>query len=79
MDPPVLPQVTVLLCLSFMVPDGIALIRAELRCSGMHYTVLAQYLIVWLALWVVVDGASAIVAAHLKIAGNHVKCKYHKI
>lgn len=54
-----------------MVPVGIALIRAELLRSGMHYAVLAQHLIVGLALWVVVDGAPAIVAAHLKISVNH--------
>ena len=71
MNPSVLPQVTVLLCLSVMVPVGIALIRAELLRSGMHYAVLAQHLIVGLALWVVVDGATAIVAAHLKISINH--------
>lgn len=37
----------------------------------MHYAVLAQHLIVGLALWVVVDGTPAIVAAHLKISVNH--------
>jgi hypothetical protein len=71
MNPSVLPQVTVLLCLSVMVPVGIALIRTELLRSGMHYAVLAQHLIVGLALWVVVDGATAIVASHLKISVNH--------
>ena len=71
MNPSVLPQVTVLLCLSVMVPVGIALIRAELLRSGMHYAVLAQHLIVGLALWVVIDGATAIIAAHLKISVNH--------
>ena len=71
MNPSVLPQIQVLLCLSVVVPVGIALIRAELLCAGMHYAVLAQHLIVGLALWVVVDGATAIVAAHLKISVNH--------
>ena len=37
----------------------------------MHYAVLAQHLVVGLALWVVVDGATTIVAAHLKISVNH--------
>ena len=71
MNPSVLPQVQVLLCLSVMVPVGIALIRAKLLRSGMHYAVLAQYLVVGLALWVVIDGAPAIVAAHLEISVNH--------
>ena len=71
MNPSVLPQVPVLLCLSVMVPVGIALIRAKLLCAGMHYAVLAQHLIIGLALWVVVDSATAIVAAHLKISVNH--------
>ena len=77
MNSSVLPQVTVLLCLSVMVPVCIALIRAELLSSCMHYAVIAQHLIVWLALWVVVDGASAIVAAHLKISVNHRSKKNH--
>ena len=71
MNPSVLPQVQILLCLSVMVPVGIALVRAKLLCSGMHYAVLTQHLIVGLALWVVVDGAPAIVAAYLKISVNH--------
>ena len=66
-----LPQVTILLCLSVMVPVSIALIRTELLRSGMHDAVLAQHLIVGLAQWVVVDGAPAIVAAYLKISVNH--------
>lgn len=70
-NPSVLPQVTILLCLSVMVPVGIALVRAKLLRSGMHDAVLAQHLIVGLALWIVVDGAPAIVAAHLKISVNH--------
>jgi hypothetical protein len=71
MNPSVLPQVTVLLCLSVMVPVGIALIRAKLLRSGMHDAVLAQHLIVGLALWVMIDCATAIVAAHFKISVNH--------
>ena len=71
MNPSVLPQVTVLLCLSVMVPVGIALVRAELLRACMHYAILAQHLIVGFALWVVVDGATAIVAAHFKISVNH--------
>ena len=67
----VLPQVPVLLCLSVMVPVGVALIRAKLLRSGMHDAVLAQHLIVGLALRVVVDGAPAIVAANFKISVNH--------
>lgn len=38
----------------------------------MHDTVFAQQIIVWLALWVVVYGAPAIVAAHLKISEYHI-------
>ena len=71
MNPSVLPQVTVLLCLSVMVPVGIALIRAELLCTGMHYAVLAHHLIVGLALWIVIYGATTIVAADFKISINH--------
>ena len=71
MNPSVLPQVQILLCLSVMVPVGIALIRTKLLRAGMHDAVLAQHIIVGLALWIVVDGAPAIVAAHLKISVNH--------
>ena len=69
MNPSVLPQVTILLCLSVMVPVSIAFIRTELLRSGMHDTVLAQHLIVGLALWVVVDGAVAFLrlASHLSL------------
>ena len=71
MNPSALPQVTVLPCLAVVIPVSITLIRAELLSAGMHYAVLAQHLIIGLALWIVVDGAPAIVAAYLEISVNH--------
>lgn len=69
--PTALPQVPVLFLLAVMVPVGIALIGTKLLRCSMHYAFFAQHLIVGLALWVVVDDATAIVAAHFKISVNH--------
>lgn len=71
MNPSTLPQVPVLPCLAVVVPVGIALFRAKLLGAGMHYAVPAQYLIIGLALWIVIDCAPAIVATYLIISVNH--------
>ena len=72
MDPSFLLKIPILTSLSVVVPISIALRRAELFCACMLYTVLAQQLIVRLAMWVVVDSAPAIVAAHFIIPVYHI-------
>lgn len=37
----------------------------------MYYAIPTQHLIIGLTLWIVVDGVTAIVAAHLKISVYH--------
>ena len=71
MNPPALPQVTVLPCLAIVIPIRITLFRAELLSAGMHNAVLAQYLAIRLTLWIVVNGPPTIVASNFKISANH--------